>query len=48
MHRAGESSVDYVRRLARSKAEAAWEAADEIVLGADTTVAIDVFLWETK
>jgi septum formation protein len=38
---AGESPVDYVRRLARDKAEAAWEGADEIVLGADTTVVID-------
>ena len=31
-------SVDYVRRLAREKAEAAWERAGEIVLGADTMV----------
>jgi septum formation protein len=38
---AGESPVDYVRRLAQAKAEAVWEGADEIVLGADTTVAID-------
>jgi len=41
LHRAGESPVDYVRRLARAKAEAAWQSADEIVLGADTTVTID-------
>jgi septum formation protein len=41
LHQAGEAPVDYVRRLARAKAEAAWERADEIVLGADTTVAID-------
>ena len=34
----GESPVDYVRRLARSKAEASRESPDEIVLGADTTV----------
>ena len=38
---AGESARDYVRRLAREKAEAAWEGRDEIVLGADTTVVID-------
>ena len=41
VRRAGESPVDYVRRLAQAKAEAAWERADEIVLGADTTVVID-------
>ena len=41
LRRAGEAPVDYVRRLAREKAEAAWQSADEIVLGADTTVAID-------
>ena len=41
VRRAGESPVDYVRRLAQAKAEAAWEGADEIVLGADTTVAMD-------
>jgi septum formation protein len=34
----GESPIDYVRRLAREKAEAAWERAGEIVLGADTIV----------
>ncbi len=38
---AGESADDYVRRLAREKAEAAWAGRDEIVLGADTTVVID-------
>ena len=37
----GEPPVDYVRRLARAKAEAAWERPGEIVLGADTTVVID-------
>ena len=37
----GESPVDYARRLARAKAEAAWESSDEIVLGADTIVVID-------
>jgi len=37
----GEGPLEYVRRLARAKAEAAWERADEIVLGADTIVVID-------
>jgi septum formation protein len=38
----GESPRDYVSRLAREKAEAAWNnAADEIVLGADTVVVVD-------
>ena len=37
----GEAPIDYVRRLARAKAEAAWERSDEIVLGADTIVVID-------
>jgi septum formation protein len=41
MRQAGEAPVDYVRRLAQAKAAAVWEGADEIVLGADTTVAID-------
>src|SRR6185437_1169048 len=36
----GESPEDYVRRLARKKAEAAWLAKDEIVLGADTIVVL--------
>jgi nucleoside triphosphate pyrophosphatase len=36
----GESPLAYVRRLAQSKAEAAWEGADEIVLGADTIVVL--------
>jgi septum formation protein len=34
----GEDPVEYVRRLAREKAEAAWERDSEIVLGADTVV----------
>ena len=38
---AGESPENYVRRLAREKAEAAWEGNDEIVLGADTVVVLD-------
>jgi septum formation protein len=37
---AGEDPREYVTRLARSKAEAAWESAPEIVLGADTTVVL--------
>ncbi len=37
---AGEPPVEYVKRLARAKAEAAWEGRDEIVLGADTTVVL--------
>lgn len=41
VHRAGESPVDYAQRLAQAKAEAAWESAAEIVLGADTIVVID-------
>jgi len=36
----GESPTEYVRRLARQKAEAARETDDEIVLGADTTVVL--------
>lgn len=37
---AGEAPEAYVRRLARSKADAAWENRDEIVLGADTVVVL--------
>jgi septum formation protein len=37
---AGEAPADYARRLARAKAEAAWENRDEIVLGADTVVVL--------
>jgi len=37
----GESPVDYAKRLARAKAEAAWESPGEIVLGADTIVVVD-------
>ena len=36
----GESPVDYVRRLARDKAEAVWQPDDDVVLGADTVVVI--------
>jgi septum formation protein len=39
--RPGESPEAYVMRLARAKAEAAWENRDEIVLGADTVVVLD-------
>ena len=37
----GESPLDYALRLAREKAAAAWQEAEEIVLGADTTVVIE-------
>lgn len=37
----GEPADSYARRLARAKAEAAWEGRDEIVLGADTIVVLD-------
>jgi septum formation protein len=40
VRRDGESPIDYVRRLAREKAEAAWEQPSEIVLGADTVVVL--------
>jgi septum formation protein len=46
IHRAGEDPGAYVERLARSKAEAAWEGRDEIVLGADTTVVREGRLFE--
>ena len=46
IRREGESPVDYVRRLAREKAEAVWESADEMVLGADTTVVVDQHVLE--
>jgi septum formation protein len=36
-----EDPREYVMRLAREKAEAAWEDSDEIVLGADTVVVLD-------
>jgi septum formation protein len=37
----GEDPVDYVCRLAEAKARAVPAAADDIVLGADTTVVVD-------
>jgi septum formation protein len=42
----GEPLLDYVTRLAREKAEAAWEGGNEIVLGADTVVMLDSHLLE--
>jgi septum formation protein len=36
----GEPPEDYACRLARAKADAAWEDRDEIVLGADTIVVL--------
>ncbi|HLH44266.1 MAG TPA: Maf family protein [Bryobacteraceae bacterium] len=38
VRRAGEAPRDYAMRLARDKANAAWESREEIVLGADTIV----------
>ena len=38
---AGEGPVDYARRLACDKAEAAWDRADAVVLGADTIVVVN-------
>jgi septum formation protein len=38
VRRPDEGPYEYVRRLAREKAEAAWKRAGEIVLGADTVV----------
>lgn len=40
-HRRGESPRDYVRRLARAKAEAVDASANEVVLAADTVVVVD-------
>ena len=37
----GEAPDAYARRLARAKADAAWEDRDEIVLGADTIVVLE-------
>lgn len=42
----GESPEDYVRRLAREKAEAAWRGDGEIVLGADTVVVLEEHILE--
>ena len=43
---AGESPVEYVRRLSRSKAEAVPRSPGEIVLGADTVVVQDQHILE--
>jgi septum formation protein len=43
---AGEEPREYVMRLARAKAESAWEGAREIVLGADTVVVLDELVLE--
>src|SRR5438045_2218698 len=40
VRRGEETPGEYVLRLAREKAEAAWEGADEIVLGSDTVVVL--------
>jgi len=37
----GETPLDYAVRLARDKAGAAWENAEEVVLGADTIVVLE-------
>ena len=42
----GEAPVDYVRRLAREKANAAWERLNEVALGADTVVMLDEHVLE--
>lgn len=42
----GESPVDYVRRLARAKAEAAVRGPGDIALGADTVVVVDNMVLE--
>lgn len=44
--RQDESAVDYVRRLAREKAEAVRRPADPMVLGADTVVVIGEHILE--
>jgi septum formation protein len=46
IHQPGEHPKAYVMRLARAKAEAAFEHPQEIVLGADTTVVLDHRLLE--
>jgi|SRR5579884_2133478 len=45
-HRPHESAREYVRRLAREKAEAIETRPDEIVLTADTTVVVDHHILE--
>ena len=46
MRRDGEAPLDYVRRLARDKAEAVEALPTDIVLGADTIVSIDEHVLE--
>jgi septum formation protein len=46
VRRAEESPVDYVRRLAREKANAAWDGLGEVALGADTVVVGDEHVLE--
>ena len=46
IHAPGEDPKVYVMRLARAKADAAFETGDEIVLAADTTVVLDGRLLE--
>ncbi|MEQ1948868.1 MAG: Maf family protein [Bryobacteraceae bacterium] len=42
----GERPADYVQRLAREKANAAWDNFGEVVLGADTVVVLDEHVLE--
>ncbi len=46
IHEPGEAGIDYVRRLAHSKAMAIDAAPRDIILGADTTVELDGELLE--
>jgi septum formation protein len=42
----GEAPREYAMRLAREKAEAAWEGRNEVVLGADTIVVLGALVLE--
>jgi septum formation protein len=46
MRASGEAPRDYAMRLAREKAEAAWEGRNEVVLGADTIVVLGERVFE--
>lgn len=46
IRRGGETPEDYVRRLAREKADATWKGPSEIALGADTVVVVDGLVLE--
>jgi septum formation protein len=46
VHTPGESPVEYVRRLARSKAWAVLALMHEVILGADTVVVVDEVILE--